>query len=129
MTPSPSGRFLTGVILAVWFGSYIAARAIIPGLPADSWLRTAVALLPLLPTIAVLWRISAAIRGLDELQRRVHLEALGMAFALAMVTLWTLGLLELAIELNREDWSYRHVWAMLPLFYFIGLAFAWRRYK
>jgi hypothetical protein len=38
-------------------------------------------------------------------------------------------LLELAIGLDPKDWSYRHVWIYLPLFYFVGLAIAWRRYK
>ena len=129
MRPKADHPFLTAALLAVWFGSYLAARAIIPNLPTDSSLRLMLALLPILPTVAVLWRISAAIRSLDELHRRVHLEALGLAFALAIVALWTLGLLELAVRLNPDNWSFRHVWAMLPLFYFIGLAFAWRRYS
>jgi hypothetical protein len=47
----------------------------------------------------------------------------------APVQLMTLGLLQLAVELPVEDWSYRHVWIYLPLFYFAGLGLAWRRYK
>jgi hypothetical protein len=27
------------------------------------------------------------------------------------------------------DWSYRHVWYYLPLFYFIGIVVSWRRYR
>jgi hypothetical protein len=40
----------------------------------------------------------------------------------------TLGLMELAITLNRDDWSYRHVWPMLLLLYLGGLIIARKRY-
>lgn len=66
---------------------------------------------------------------MDELHRRVHLEALSIAYPLAILLLVTLGFLQLAIDLPPHDWSYRHVWPLLPCFYFAGLALAWRRYK
>jgi hypothetical protein len=75
-----------------------------------------------------LFTIIRAARDLDELERRIQLEALAFAFVLAVLLLMTLGLMELAITLNRDDWSYRHVWAMLPMLYFGGLALARRRY-
>lgn len=34
---------------------------------------------------------------------------------------------EIAIKPPPEDLSYRHVWAMLPTFYFLGLVLARRR--
>jgi hypothetical protein len=66
---------------------------------------------------------------MDELEQRIHLEALAVAFPLALILLMTLGLLELATKLPPEDFSYRHVWAFLPIFYFGGLALARRRYR
>jgi len=45
-----------------------------------------------------------------------------------VLLLMTLGLMELAVTLNPDDWSYRHVWAMLPMLYLAGLVFARRRY-
>jgi hypothetical protein len=30
--------------------------------------------------------------------------------------------------LSPQDWSYRHVWFFLPLFYFVGLGIARRKY-
>jgi hypothetical protein len=116
-------------VTAFWVLSYLAARFALEELQLDPWLRVTVAVLPVLPTALFLWLVVANIRSLDELQRRVHLEALAIAFPLAILLLWTLGLLQLAINLPTEDWSYRHVWAYLPLFYFIGLAIAWRRYQ
>jgi hypothetical protein len=118
-------------ILVLWGASYIAARlALDVDLALEpAWLRLAAALLPLVPTVMALRAIAAGIREADELERRVHLEALGIAYPLAILLLMTLGLLELAIGLDPKDWSYRHVWIYLPLFYFVGLAIAWRRYK
>jgi hypothetical protein len=68
-------------------------------------------------------------REMDELERRIQLEALAIAFILALLLIMTLGLMELAITLNRDDWSYRHVWAMLPMFYFGGVVWARKRYS
>lgn len=116
-------------VTAFWVLSYLGARLALKELQLDPWLRVTVALLPVVPTALFLWLVVANIRSLDELQRRVHLEALAIAFPLAILLLWTLGLLQLAINLPAEDWSYRHVWVYLPLFYFLGLAIAWRRYQ
>jgi hypothetical protein len=73
--------------------------------------------------------VASQIRNLDELHRRVHLEALAVAFPLAILLLMTLGLLEQAIGLPPEYWNYRQVWYYLPFFYCVGLVIAWRRYK
>lgn len=118
-------------ILALWGVSYLAARL---ALDNDlhlqpSGLRIAAALLPVVPTVLVLWTIGSGLRESDELHRRVHLEALAIAYPLAILLLMTLGLMELAVGLNPQDWSYRHVWVYLPLFYFGGLCVAWRRYR
>ncbi len=45
-----------------------------------------------------------------------------------VVILMTLGLLELAVQLNADDWSYRHIWALMPALYYAGLLRAKRRY-
>jgi hypothetical protein len=66
---------------------------------------------------------------MDELEQRIQLEALALAFPLTLILLMTLGLLEIAIELPAEDLSYRHVWAMLPALYFLGLTLARKRYR
>ena len=70
-----------------------------------------------------------AVTGRDELERRIQLEALAFAFPMTLLLIMTLGLLEIAIGLNRDHWSYRHVWPMLFILYFAGLARAKRRYE
>ena len=121
------GFFVTGL----WGLSFIVARlALDKELDLKpTWLRVAAALLPILPTAAFLWFAVSAIRGLDELHRKVHLEALVIAFPLSILLLVILGFMQLAVELPKEDWSYRHVWPFLVVFYFGGLAFSWRRYR
>jgi len=87
------------------------------------------ALVPIIPFAFFLAFMLANLRQMDELHRRVQLEALAIAFPLAMLLFMLLGLLELVIQLPPQDWSYRHTWYYLPLFYFIGLGVAWRRYQ
>ena len=115
--------------VAVWVLLYFASRLALDRLELAPWLRVALALAPVAPFIAALWLGIGAVRGLDELERRVHLEALAIAYPLATLLLMTLGLLQRAVPLPFEDWSYAHVWIYLPLFYFVGLGFAWRRYR
>lgn len=113
----------------VWAASYFAARAALEALDMSQAARTAVALAPALPFAAFLGLFIAHMRSADELHRKVQLEALAIAFPLAVLMLMVLGLLQLVVDLPEEDWSYRHVWAFLPLFYFAGLGVAWRRYR
>ncbi len=129
MSDRPPNRPLWLLTLAGWIGTYVAARSCVELAPVGSALRVLIALAPIVPTLLVLWLIWRSVRSLDELHRRVQLEALAVAFPLCLVLLWVLGLLELAIDLDRSNWSYRHVWVMVPVFYLIGLALAWRRYK
>lgn len=129
MTNHGPNRSVWLITLAAWVGTCVAARYSVELAPAGSALRVLIALAPIVPTVLVLWLIWKGVRSLDELHRRVQFEALAVAFPLCMVMLWVLGLLEVAIDLDKSNWSYRHVWAMVPMFYLIGLALAWRRYK
>jgi hypothetical protein len=111
-----------------WFIAWIGARVVLEGTSVPTWARIVAALAPAPIAGAALLTILREARELDELEKRIQLEALAFAFVLAMLLLMTLGLMELAITLNRDDWSYRHVWALLPALYFAGLVLARRRY-
>jgi nitric oxide reductase large subunit len=93
------------------------------------WGRIVAALAPV--PLFVLWA-AAFTRSVreeaDELERRIQLEALAFAFACIFALLMGLGLMELVVQLPPEDLSYRHVWALLPIFYFGGVVLARRRY-
>ena len=122
-----SRRGLISTILFIV--SYFVSRTMLELEPAAVPLRVVAALLPVAPFAWMLWEIVRGVRGMDELEQRIQLEALAVAFPLTLMLLMTLGLLEIAIELPPKDLSYRHVWAMLPAFYFAGLALAKRRYR
>ena len=113
---------------AAWLLAWFGARIALESTSVPTWARVAAALAPTPIAGMALLTIIRGARELDELEQRIQLEALAFAFVLAVLLLMTLGLMELAITLNRDDWSYRHVWAMLPMLYFAGLAFARRRY-
>ena len=113
----------------IWVLVYLLARWLLDNQQLGEGLRVVVALMPIVPFSFFLILVLSGIRQMDELHRKVHLEALAIAYPLAMLLLMLLGLLELVIPLSTEGWSYREVWQFLPLFYFIGLAFTWRRYQ
>lgn len=113
-----------------WASTYAMSRGLLELLPdADRNLRILIALAPVPLFLWFLWIWMKGVAAMDELQRRIELEALAFAFPIAVVFLMTLGLLELAVLLNPNDWSYRHVWAMMPALYYAGLWRAKRKYE
>lgn len=114
---------------ALWIGGYLGALLLLKFGGLSLPLRIAVVFIPVIPFVLFVRRFISHLRNLDELHRRVHFEALAIAFPLAILLLMTLGLLERAHVLAPGKWSYDEVWFYLPLFYLIGLAICWRRYK
>lgn len=69
------------------------------------------------------------IRNLDELQQRIQLESLAVAFPLALVLVFAVGMLERA---GVSIWGFRELrdaWPLVALPYFVGLTIALRRYR
>lgn len=118
--------FVTTVLFAA---SYAAAMAVLKSVEMPASARIAIALLPFPFFVAFLIAEIRLLRRVDELERRIQLEALAVAFPAAMLLMMGLALLERAVALSPADWSYRHTWFFLPLFYFIGLGIARRRYR
>lgn len=114
---------------ALWVVTYFISRTVLKNVELGQTAKVVVALLPAIPCGLFLLAFMRNIQQLDELERKVQMEALAFAFPVAIFFLMFLGLLQLAVELSPDNWSYRHVWVFLPLFYFAGLALAWRRYK
>ena len=127
---SKSGKaaIIWGVL---WMVSYFGARAALETMSTTQadWSRVAVALVPIVPFVAFLWSFIRTMREADELERRIQLEALAIAYPLAIVLIMLLALVQLAVPLNPNDWSYRHVWPFLPMFWLAGQAIARRRYQ
>jgi hypothetical protein len=113
-----------GVFLATW----VAARWGVEVLPQGSAEALAVALLPV-PALA--WLIHWIVRGirtLDELEKRIQLEALALAFPAALVIVFTAGLLDLAGFHGEGNWDLPRLLPLLLLPYWLGMFLARRRY-
>lgn len=112
----------------LWVSTYLLSRGLLEPPIDQSWQRVAIALLPVPFFLWYLWTWFKGAAAMDELQRRIELEALGFAFPAAVVFLMTIGLLDIAITLPEEDFSLHHVWLIMPLLYYIGLLRAKSRY-
>lgn len=111
-----------------WLLSWILSSALLHSLDLGEGPRAVIALLPLPAFAWFLWRYVAYIRSMDELRHRIELEALAIAFPLAVAFLMTMGQVQLArpgaagIPVTSGFWGY------LVLFYLLGRGIAERRY-
>jgi len=113
----------------LWVSIFMLSRGLLEMDFGPAWLRVVVALFPVPFFIWYLWTWFNGAAAMDELQRRIELEALGFAFPATAVYLMTIGLLDLAITLPPEDFSLHHIWMFLPIAYYAGLWRAKRRYE
>ena len=115
------------------FGGSMAAYSAI--VPISMWmlrghehtlLGYCIALLPIIPSALAMWAFMRMFRGLDELQRRILLEAVAFSFlATCLITLtWAF---QQNAGLPRFDVSF--VAPLLILLWGLGLCVAKRRYQ
>jgi len=116
------------IIGVCWLITYFLARVALEAPGISPVLRLSAALAPLPFFAAFLVLFIRELRAADELERRIQGEALAIAYPLLSVLLMTLALMERAVGLKFQDWSYMHVWIYVPLFYLLGLTIARRRY-
>ncbi len=133
---SETSRTVWTLLLGSWLIALLVTRMLLKeagifGISAAHsalWVKTVIALLPLVPSVLVVWTFVQDIRKADEFERRLHLEALAIAFPVTVILLMTLGLLQLVIELNPNDWSYRHIWPYVMMTWLFGYVQARHRY-
>src|SRR4030088_2558584 len=90
------------------------------------WWRFPVALAPLVPMLLLLRAVVRFVRGMDELQRRIQLDALAFASAGSVLLTFTYGLLE---NVGFPHLSYGYVWSVMSALWGIGTVVAKRRYR
>lgn len=122
-------RRSVGLTLAgPWLLAWGISAVLLATLDLGTVPRAVVALLPLPAFAWFLWRYVRYIRTLDELRHRIELEALAIAFPLAVALLMGLGQLQLArpgvagVPVTSGFWLY------LAVFYLLGRGIAERRY-
>jgi hypothetical protein len=117
------------VYAAIWAGSYILSISAFKllDLPVEvGWVLTFITVLAF---SVFMYKYYRSIFFMDEVQVRVQMEAIVIAFSLSLLLVMTLGLLDLFWVLNQEDWSYRHLFPIFIAFYFFGLFFSGRKYN
>src|SRR5262245_12588040 len=121
------GRLL---LAAIGLGlSFVAAVWVSDASHLSTSTRALAALLPALAMAAFLWIEISYMRQPDELHRRVQLEALAVAFPLAILLVFTVGSLERA-GVHIEGFERpRDLWPLVIIPYPIGLLLAWHRYR
>lgn len=123
---APAWRVLTAGV--IWILGYVAARFLLDaGLVEDAW-EEPVALLPLPTFIWFAWEVAGALRDADELQRRIHLEALALAFPATMLLLMSIGLLS-TLPTDPIVVPVTKLWALLPPLYGVCVGIAYHRYN
>jgi hypothetical protein len=128
-SPAQGRSSRVGLAAFLFAGLYLAALGAAEVTAISRAIRIAIALAPVPAFAFFLAEWIRSIRRLDELERRIQLEALAIAFPLSLVLVMALGLIQRVTPLDPADWSYRHVWPFLIAFYFFGLALAKRRYR
>ena len=93
--------------------------------PASAW-RVPVALAPVVPIVAALWAWVRLFRRMDELYRRIQIEALALAFGGTALLVVAYGFLEVAGFPRLTVWW---VWMVMATLWAIGLAVARWRYR
>ncbi len=115
----------TSLIAVVTFiVAYFGARLVLKLPEPGALLKVAAALVP---TAAFLWfalSFLRLMRQLDELQKRIQLEALAVAYPLSIAIVLMISLFQKAGYLDWEP-----MWIYLPITYYLGLFLAQRRYQ
>ena len=88
-------------------------------------LRAMVAVVPVVPTLLGLAAIMRAVRRMDELERRIHFEAVTFAFAATALLTFTYGLLE-NVDFPRISLTW--ILPLMVALWGLGQALARRRY-
>jgi len=112
------------LFVAAYFGARGGIENVTPRSAAALWL----ALLPVPFFALLIYGYVRAVRGMDELARRIQLEGLAFAFPIALLIVFTAGLLDLAGFHGKHDWDLPRLWPLMLLPYWGGIALAQRRY-
>lgn len=125
----PSKGYGVFYLALLWAASYIVSLFVLkesnPG-------KVAAIVAAVVPAVLFAWCVFSVIKSaanMDEVEVRIQMEAAVLAFALSFILIMTLGLLDLAVELNKEDWGYRHLVPYFMVFYLFGLFMARRKYS
>jgi uncharacterized membrane protein (DUF485 family) len=128
MLKSKAGRYLVALLASLGF--YVLL--LIASGFAQQWLaptgagRVVIGLMPMLGALVVAVTVIGTLRQLDELQRRIQLEAIAMSFVGTALITFAWGFAE---DAGLPRMSTFAVWPLMAVLWVVGLFFAGRRYQ
>jgi hypothetical protein len=117
------------VYAIIWVMSYVGSLFALKSLDLPVEVGIALTIVTVLSFAVFIYKYYRSIFFMDEVQIKVQMEAAVIAFALGLLLLMTLGLLDLTLPLNKEDWGFRQIVPFFVVFYFIGLFISTRKYN
>jgi hypothetical protein len=111
-----------------WALSYMVCLLVVRKLHPPQAIGLSLSVIPAIGFGWFLYEYFKGIHQMDELERRIQLEATAVAFCLSLLLMMVLGLVQMVVELNPDDWSYRHLVPFFFASYFLGLFRARRKY-
>jgi hypothetical protein len=117
------------VYAVIWCLSYVGSLFALKSFNIPKEAGIVLTVITVLAFAVFIYKYYRSIFFMDEVQIKIQMEAVVIAFALGLILLMTLGLLDLVIILNKDDWSYRFLVPLFVAFYFIGLFISKRKYN
>jgi hypothetical protein len=113
-----------GSAMLAYFVVLFVSVALIQRDPQSPW-RYALAVAPVVPVFFALLGVTRLLGNLDELQRRIQLEALGFGFAATSMLTFAYGFLE---DVGFPMLSYGWILPLMAMCWGLGLGLVSRRY-
>ena len=92
-------------------------------------MRLTYAALPVIPSILYLLAVVKAVRALDELHRRIQLEAVAFAFVATLVLSLSYGMLQKSGFFRGWAWNWEGIWGLMIVTWVAGQVIANRQYS
>jgi membrane associated rhomboid family serine protease len=114
-----------GAAFALYAGLLVASNLVDDALHVTGGARIALALTPMIGAAAAGWAVMRALWRMDELQRRIQLDAIAISFLATALITFGWGFAE---EAGAPRLSAFFVWPVMAVCWLIGLLIARRRY-
>ena len=114
-----------GLAMLAYLMVLVGSVTVLQANPAASW-RYVVAVLPVIPAGLVLWIFVRALMRLDEMQKRIQMQAFGFSLGATALLTFGYGFLE-GVGLPHLSWTF--VLPMIAITWGIGTAVFTYRYR
>jgi len=112
-----------GLAILAYLMVLVGSVTVVQANASADW-RYYVAVLPVFPAALVIWMFVRALARLDEMQKRIHLQAMGFSLGATGLITFGYGFLE-GVGMPHLNWTY--VLPLMAVLWGVGAAvFAWR---